>query len=218
MIEKRIKKTLLEVKEKKEKLLIEESLVKKRIFTIVESEEIIDNFEFLPEGKKMKISINLMEEIRFLDENKILNEELMGYLTKLFGNNLLSSASQTIVEPMVGNLVGKLGLSGFFKDFITSFIVSDPRRLAKALKSCEELTKLIAESLAEAFVMSMQRKAGVEGKGYSFLRNALGGAIKDSVFVSKLEDQLSSVVCNLFSNYTKKASGVYDSLKSVATA
>jgi hypothetical protein len=60
----------------------------------------------------------------------------------------------TIAEPMVGTLVGKLGLSGFFKDFITSFIVSDPRRLAKALKSCDELTKLIAESLAEAFGLS----------------------------------------------------------------
>jgi hypothetical protein len=73
MIEKKIKKVIKETKEQKEKILIEENLVKSRIFAIVESKEVIDNFEFLPEGKKMKIAKNLIEEIRFLDENNILN-------------------------------------------------------------------------------------------------------------------------------------------------
>jgi hypothetical protein len=67
MLDKKIKKAILETKDRKERLLIEESLVKTRIFTIVESQEIINNFEFLPEGKKMKIALNLMEDIRFLD-------------------------------------------------------------------------------------------------------------------------------------------------------
>ena len=77
MLDKKIKKAILETKDNKERLLIEENLVKTRIFTIVESQEIIENFQFLPEGKKMKIALNLMEEIRFLDENKILNEQLI---------------------------------------------------------------------------------------------------------------------------------------------
>jgi hypothetical protein len=218
MLDKKIKKVILETKDKKEKSLIEENLVKKRIFTIVESQEIIENFQFLPEGKKLKIALGLMEEIRFLDENQILNEQLMDYLGKIFGNVGLSAVSQTIAEPLVGTLVGKLGLSGFFKDFITSFIVSDPRRLAKALKSCDELTKLIAESLAEAFVQMMQRKAGTEGYGYSLIRNALGGAIKQTSFVSGLEDQLSDIVCGIFDKYTNKASGVYNKLKPKVTA
>lgn len=213
MLDKKIKKVILETKDKKEKILIEQNLVNKRIFNIVESQEVIDNFEYLPEGKKLKIALGVMEEIRFFDENQILNEQLMDYLGKIFGSAGLSAVAQSIAEPMVGSLVGKLGLSGFFKDFITSFIVSDPRRLAKALSDCNELTKLIAESLAEAFVQKMQRKAGVEGQGYSFIRNALGSAIKQTEFVSKLEDQLSNVVCSIFSKYTNKASGVFDKLK-----
>ena len=60
MIEKKIKKVIKETKEQKEKILIEENLVKTRIFAIVESKEVIDNFEFLPEGKKMKIAKNLI--------------------------------------------------------------------------------------------------------------------------------------------------------------
>jgi hypothetical protein len=51
MIEKKIKKVIKETKEQKEKILIEENLVKTRIFTIIESIAVIDNFEFLPEGK-----------------------------------------------------------------------------------------------------------------------------------------------------------------------
>lgn len=212
MIEKQIKKAILEIKDNKEKLLIEENLVKKRIFIIVESQEIIDNFEFLPEGKKMKIALNVMEEIRFLSENNILNEQLMDMLKKLFGNSL-GAITQTVVEPMVGTLIGKLGLGGFFKDFVTSFLVTDPKRLALALKSCEELTKLISESLTEALVQMIQRKTGFEGIGYSFLRNAIGGAMRETTFVANLEDKLSSIVCDIFDKYTDKATDVYNKVK-----
>jgi hypothetical protein len=129
MIEKKIKKVIKETKEQKEKILIEENLVKNRIFAIVESKEVIDNFEFLPEGKKMKIAKNLIEEIRFLDENNILNEQLMDFLGKMFGNSL-SGIVQTAVEPIVNSILGGLGLSGFFKNALMSFILKDPRRLA----------------------------------------------------------------------------------------
>ena len=44
MLEIKIKKAILETKEKKEKLLIEQSLVKKRILMIFESEDNITNF------------------------------------------------------------------------------------------------------------------------------------------------------------------------------
>ena len=51
MLDKTIKKTILETKERKEKLLIEESLVKSRIMMIVESEDNIKNFHSLSESK-----------------------------------------------------------------------------------------------------------------------------------------------------------------------
>ena len=118
MIEKKIKKVIKETKEQKEKILIEENLVKTRIFAIVESKEVIDNFEFLPEGKKMKIAKNLIEEIRFLDENNILNEQLMDFLGKMFGNSL-SGIVQTAVEPIVTELFANFALVTFAFSILT---------------------------------------------------------------------------------------------------
>lgn len=212
MIEKKIKKVIKETKEQKEKILIEENLVKNRIFAIVESKEVIDNFEFLPEGKKMKIAKNLIEEIRFLDENNILNEQLMDFLGKMFGNSL-SGIVQTAVEPIVNSILSGLGLSGFFKNALMSFILKDPRRLARALKSCNELTALVSEALVEALVMMVQEQQGMQGTGYTILRNTLLGAIQDTKVVTELQDKLESTVCSVYNNFNKKASSVYDKLK-----
>ena len=86
-IQKDLKKVLKETKERKEKLLIEENLVRTRITNIFESEKNIKNFQSLPEKKKLKLAWALMEEIRFLDENQILNEQLGDFLGKLFGGS-----------------------------------------------------------------------------------------------------------------------------------
>ena len=212
MLEKQIKRAILEAKDNKEKFLIEENLVKSRILMIVESKDNIKNFNKLPKKKQEKIAYSLLEEINFLTENNILNEQLMDVLGKLFGSSF-SGIVQTIVEPLVSSLLGKLGLGGFFKDFLTSFLVSDPRRLASALKDCKELTKLIAEALSEALVQMLQKQAGLEGPGYSFMRNALGDVVKETTFISNLENQLSGIVCGVFSGYNKKATDVYNKLK-----
>jgi hypothetical protein len=216
MLEKQIKKAILEAKDNKEKSLIEENLVRSRILMIVESEDNIKNFSKLTKKKQEKIAHTLLDEIRFLDENNILNEQLMDVLGKLFGNSL-SGIAQTIVEPMVSSLLGKLGLGGFFKDFLTSFLVSDPRRLALALKDCKELTKLIAEALSEALVIMLQKQTGLEGQGYSFMRNALGGAVKETTFITNLENQLSGIVCGVFNGFNKKAADVYNKVKPALT-
>lgn len=213
MLEKNIKKAILETKEKKEKLLIEEGLVKSRIMMIVESENNIKNFKSLPKEKQEKIAYKLLEEIDYLQETNLLNEQLMDFLGKIFGNSL-GGILQTVAEPMVNSLMGAIGLGdSYFGKFLVSFITSNPTRLAKALKSCEELTKLVAESLAEAVFMMIQKQQGLEGQGYTFLRNALGGAVKDYAFVQGIEKQISGIVCELFGKMNNKASGVFDKLK-----
>lgn len=216
MLEKQIKKAILEAKDNQEKFLIEENLVRSRILMIVESKTNIKNFHKLPKKKQEKIAYSLLEEISFLNENNILNEQLMDVLGKLFGSSL-SGIVQTVVEPLVDSLLGKLGLGGFFKDALTSLLVSDPRRLALALKDCKELTKLVAESLSEALVKMLQKQTGLEGKGYDFMRNTLGDAVKETTFISKLENQLAGIVCGVFNGFNKKATDVYNKIKPVVT-
>ena len=217
MLDKNIKKAILETKEKKEKLLIEENLVKSRIMMIFESEKNIKNFHSLSKKKQEKIAYKLLEEINYLQETNLLNEQLMDFLGKIFGNSL-GGIFQTVAEPLINSLLSGIGLGGYFKDFLVSFITTNPARLAKAMKSCEELTKLIAEALSESVFMMIQRQQGLEGQGYTFLRNALGGAVKDYGFVQSIEKQISGIVCELFGKMNDKASGVYDKLKTDVTS
>lgn len=212
MLKNKIKRSIVETKERKEKLLIEQKLVESRIMMIVESEENAKNFKNLSEEKQRKIVYSLLEEIDYLDEQGMLNEQLWDFLGKIFGNSF-GGAVETIVEPLVNSVLEAIGLGGYFKNFLVSLITSNPLKLAKALKSCDALTQLIAESLAESVFMMIQKEQGLSGDGYTFLRNALGGAVKDTKFISSLETQLSKVVCELFGKMNDKASGVYDKLK-----
>jgi hypothetical protein len=212
MLEKEIKKSILETKERKEKLLIEQKLVESRIMMIFESKDNIKRFKKLSESKQQKMAYALFEEIGYLQEQGIMNEQIMDFLGKIFGNSF-GGIAQTIVEPLVNSILSSIGLGGYFKDFLVSFLTSNPLRIAKALKSCDELTKLVAESLTEAVFMMIQREKGLSGDGYTFLRNALGGAVKDYGFVQSLEKQLSSIVCSIFDKMNDKASDVYGKLK-----
>jgi len=214
MLEKSIKSTLVEIKEKKESILIEQNLVHSRIMMIFESQDNIKNFKKLPKSKQTKIAHKLVSEISFLHESNILNEQdgLMSFLKGIFGNSL-SGVLQTIVEPMVNSLLSAIGLEGYFKNFLVSFITSHPLELAKALKSCEAMTTLVAQALSEGAFMMIMQQQGMEGSGYTFLRNALGGAVKDTKFVEAIEKQVSGIVCQLYEKMTGKASEVVDKLK-----
>lgn len=212
MNNKAIKKVLKETKERKERLLIEQSLVTDRILFIFESEEKIKNFKKLPKSQQQKLAWALVNEINFLSENQILNEQLGDFLGKIFGGSL-GSVLETILEPLLNSILSGLGLSGFFKNFLISFITTRPGELAKALKDCKALTTLIANSLGEAIFMMIQEQKGLEGGFYTFLRNALGGAVKDTAFVNKIEDFIGNIICQNFGKLSDNAGNVLDKLK-----
>jgi hypothetical protein len=66
MLEKKVKRSLIEIKEKKEKKLIEESLIKNRLSIIFEGIESEEDFKSLSEEKQLKLSLKFIQEITFL--------------------------------------------------------------------------------------------------------------------------------------------------------
>ena len=216
MLKKDIKKSLIETKEKQEKLLIEQKLINSRIMMIIESEDNLKNFHLLSEEKRFKMSYSIFEEVAYLEEQGLMTEQVWDYLGKIFGSSV-GSIAQTIAEPIVNSILSAMGLGGYFKDFLVSLFTKNPLRLAKALKSCDELTKLVAESLTEAVAMMIQRQQGLEGKGYTFIRNALGDVLSGTKFAQSLEKQISGIVCNIFGKMNDKASNVYSKLKTNTT-
>jgi len=212
-MKKEIKKALIEAKEKKERRLIEDSLIKSRIMMIVESENNIKNFDSLPEKKKRKIADGILKEMISQDD-QILNEGLWDAITSLFGSSF-SGLAQMIGEPIVNSILGALGMEdGYFKSVMISFFTKNWGRLAKALKGdCKELTGLVAESLVEGMVIQLANSKGMTGAGYTFLRNTLEDALHSTSFIQGLENSLESTVCGLLNKFTSKATEVASNLK-----
>lgn len=213
MLQKDIRKKLKETKEKKDVLLIEQKIVESRIMMIFESQDNIDNFSSLSETKKKKIVNKLIQEFQILSQQDILNEQLGDFLGKIFGQGL-SSITQTLVEPMVTSILGGLGMKdSFFTKTLTSFIINKPGKIIKAFKDCRTMTELVAEAIVEAMAMTVQNEKGLQGAGYTAIRNALLGALKETKFVSDLSDKLEDFVCESYHKLTGRADDVYKKLK-----
>jgi hypothetical protein len=217
-MKKELRKALIEAKEKKEKRLIEETLVKSKIMMIVESEENIKNFDSLSEKKKRKIADGILREMILSDEqllNEAEGEGLWGMISSLFGSSF-SGLAQTIGEPIVNSILSALGMEdGFFKSVMISFFTKNMGRLAKALRGdCKELTGLVAESLVEGLVIQLSNTKGFTGPGYTFIRNTIADSIQSSGFVQSLENSMETTVCTLFQKFTTKATEVVSNLKS----
>lgn len=214
MLKKDIRRALLETKEKKENLLIEEKIIKNRLMIIFENESNIRNIKSLPIKKRNQISLSLIQELHYLNNNGLMNEGFMDVLKSLFGR-AFDDIIETAAEPLVNALLTAVGFksNGFFKKFIISFLTSRPSELIKAFSDCRTMTNLLIESFLEGIVMMIQQDMKMGGFMYDAVRNTLGGMIKDVSIVSKLEGTISGKVCELFNKFTGKAEDVADKLK-----
>lgn len=205
MIKKDIRKKLVEIKEQKNNLITEQTIVKNRIIAIFGSESNIRNFNSLSESKKRKIGESLSREILIIKKTGLLNEsfDLTSVFKNIFGN-MFSSAIETMVEPFINSILSGLGLSGVFKNFLISILTTNPQTLIKAWGDCRLMTKLISEGIAEALAMQVQEKLGGTSGGYSILRNLLGKTLKEQDFINSLSEQLQNFVCGTFDKIEQK--------------
>jgi len=214
MLKKDIRKTLIETKERKEKLLIEQNIIKNRMMMIFENQENINNFRNLPKSKRVRIANSFINELRTLDDLGLVNEGFLDILKSLFGR-AFGGIAETAAEPLVNGILSAIGFksNGFMKKFMISFITTRPTELLKALTDCKAMTKLLVESFIEALVMMLQQEAEKGGFFYDFIRNELGGVIKDTSVVSNLENKFAGTVCSMFDKFTGKAQDVANKLK-----
>ena len=213
MLEKRVRKTLVEAKEEKQKQIIQERLVKTRLSILVEHIQDENDFNELTEDKKAQLSYNILSELSYLQSNGLISEvDLSSVFKSLFGG-LFGNVTQTVFEPLIGKIVTPLFGEGFMSNFIISYLTSRPSEVIKSMSDCKLMTKLVAESIVEGMVMSLQRQKGFDAPGYSFLRNTLADAITGTGFVSGIENSISSTVCSLFNKFAGNAKKVEAKLK-----
>lgn len=214
-----IKKNLVETKIQKESLLIERELVKARLMMILESEDKINNFDFLSEEEQVRISFQILEELSILSEQGMINEGGLGdTLKSLFGFGMWS-VPEAFAEKIINSILSALGMGdSYFKKTLVSFFSTNPRELLNAFKDCKVMSNLIAKSMAEAFVMQVQQQQGFGGTGWDVVRNALEKQFRKLEFVKNIEDGIAGVVCNLFSKFTSKAENVLGNMKGATQA
>jgi hypothetical protein len=218
MLEKKVKKSLIETKERKEKKIIEESLVKNRLSMLFEGINNEDDFNSLSEEKKLKLSVKFVQEMSFLHDNGlIVEQDFSGLLKSIFGG-AFGSVAQTMVEPLINSVLSGLGFKdGFVKNFVISYLTSKPSEIIKSFSDCKLMTKLVSEAIVESMVMTMQRDKGYGGFGYDLIRNQLGNVLQSTEFISGIQNGLSEVVCSIMGKFTNNTKQVADKLKGGVT-
>ena len=217
MVNKVVRKKLLEQKTNKERLLVENTIVTNRLKLIFESVGDTKNIQNLTESEKEKLSIAFFTEVSRLNNMNLINEQFLDIMKGIFGN-AFSGIAQSLIEPLVDSLLGGLGLKGFFKDFLVSFFTRNPQKIITAFKSCRGLTEVVASALSEGMVMMIQKEAGLSGLGYDAIRNTLVDTVGDNKFLQSLSDSLETFVCDLYNKFTGKAEEVYDKVKPAITS
>jgi hypothetical protein len=209
-LNKRIRKKIVETKNQKDRLLIEQEILKSRIIMIFGNESNLKNFQSLPESKKIKYSFQVLKELSLQEENGFLNEGLTDIIKALFGTTIGGGFGQAILEPALNYILGGLGMKDtFLKKFVISFL-TDKEGFWNAFKDCKTLTTAIAESIIEAFVMKGQQSIGKGSFWMDAIRNMLGDGATKIAMVQSLENQLSNKVCEFFGKATENATKVLD--------
>jgi hypothetical protein len=138
MLNKQIKKSLIETKEKKERKLIGESLIKNRLSFILENVKSVKDFNNLSEDKKLKLSVKFLREMSYLEKNGLLAEQDFSSILKSLFGGLFGNATQTLVEPFIEKILAGVGLNqGYIRNFLVSYLTSRPSDIIKSFSDCK---------------------------------------------------------------------------------
>ena len=221
-----LKKNLLEVKSKKEDLMVESKIITNR-------------FNFLVENRKFETDEDLklfmedyIAEVSYLRtqgyDSKVIEEAagLFATLSSIFGGTataLPSAMGEYLVDWLMKilNIPSGSYMAKVVSTFIASINVSDYDRV---LTDCRFTTNALADALIKGYAKELQEKANMDKGASGFLVTALRNSVVDyftegnDSMVQKLEDQIADFLCPKMSKVSSKISDKYDELKTKVMA
>lgn len=206
-INKLIKKTLVETKEKKNNRVIENKLVESRLKFIIED---ISVFNKKPKQVKIKEGFKFLRETAYLKNIGMLNENLSDVFKQMFGNSFENMLS-TVSDPFVGSILNKLSIPQEIKVSVLETIKQRANELLSNMDSCENLSKFISDIVSEITMTKMTSK---NITGSQFLDSAIVDTMGDDVFRTKLSEKIEEEVCVLFNKYAENAKNLVTKLTS----
>lgn len=193
-----IKKTLKETKQQKENKIIEQTITKTRIKTILENIEI---FQKHSKVKQVKVGFKFLRETAYLNKMGILNEDLASLFRSIYGKSL-DNTIQTVSEPLLGSIFTKIGLDEEMKSKVMENLSSKSSQLLANMDECQNLSKFLTDVIVEEFL----KKLSVENLVKSDLINSsLQDSVADEKFKETINKKLETQICELFEKFTENA-------------
>jgi len=212
-ISRSLKRNISEIKEKKNNLIIEHSIVRSRLEFVLEQEYKNDNAKF----------IALLEEMINLEEQgynlSLINEEgfdFFSMLGRIFGGSF-GSIWQVLGEKMADGIAKKLGIDT--ADWVYNVIVSwftsmNWKDYGKLFTDCKFVTNGISDAVIEGTLRQMQKEnkvgEGVSGALLDALRNSIMKEFaerKDSL-IQQLEDVIGEIICGSLSKWKSNIANI----------
>ena len=206
-----IKKKLVEAKAKKENDTIGKQLIENRLKMIVESIKKQGN---IVEKKNLeKVSLEFINELKELNNQGLINENLSDSLKNIFGTGL-ETMPQKFFEVIFDRILTKLGLNDVsLKNALVDSSKNNPTEIVNSFKDCESMTELIAKTITDILYMNLQSEKNLKGQGWNLIRNILGQEIKKEEFLKNIKANLNNAVCQEFSNLTSNSQNLLSKIK-----
>ena len=206
-VNKLIKKTLIETKERKNNQIIENKLVESRLKFIIEDVSI---FNKRSKQVKIKEGFKFLRETSYLKSMGMLNENLSDIFKQMFGNSF-ENILGTVSDPFVGSILNKLSIPQEIKTSVLDTIKQRANELLAHMDTCENLSKFISDIVSEITVLKMTAK---NITGSQVLDSAIVDTMGDDVFKTKLSEKIEEEVCLLFNKYAENAKNLVTKLTS----
>jgi hypothetical protein len=200
-LKKSLKNNLVEMKEKKENLMVESKIIRKRF------EMITENRTFNSETDGDFIVESLFTEVSYLKrqgyDSKLINEGIFGWIGSLLGGTV-TEVPDVIKEYISAWLLKTVGVSA--DSYLGNVLVTLIGDLSfsdydKFFSDCKFASNKVADSLINGYLRKLQEEnqstSGAGGFVISAIRNSVVtyfADTKDSI-IQKLEDEIINFLC-----------------------
>jgi hypothetical protein len=200
-LKKSLKNNLMEMKEKKENLMVESNIIRKRF------EMITENRTFNSETDGDFIVESLFTEVSYLKrqgyDSKLINEGIFGWIGSLLGGTV-TEVPDVIKEYISAWLLKTVGVSA--DSYLGNVLVTLIGDLSfsdydKFFSDCKFASNKVADSLINGYLRKLQEEnqstSGAGGFVISAIRNSVVtyfADTKDSI-IQKLEDEIINFLC-----------------------
>jgi hypothetical protein len=212
-----IKKTLNEVKETKQKNLIEENIVRTRTFVLLE------NVKLTNKKREIKFVDEIIKESFFLQsqnfDKQIIKEEFWDVLTGFLGREGSESVFRTFKDRMGDWLVTHLSPNkkeGWIPKAIKKSINKIELRDVEKITDCKFLTKKLTDTIIDSLNEKMMKGETNENGLYDVVKSGMSYDVNHPRFKEELRFKISKMMCPLIDKVSGHLDKAFKTMKEKA--